>query len=79
MSVLKRSRARLTAVLVSVAACGAVVYAQGTSGNITGQVLDPTGLGVPGARVTATDLAKTVDAIARSTTRSDGKIMVKPN
>ena len=25
------------------------------------------------------DLAKTVDAIARSTTRSDGKIMVKPN
>jgi hypothetical protein len=33
---------------------GALLYAQGTSGNISGQVLDPSGLRIPGVRVTAT-------------------------
>ena len=47
-------------VFLVLAASGAILYAQGTTGNITGQVLDPSGLAVPGARVAATNLATNV-------------------
>ena len=46
-----------------------LLYAQGTAGNITGQVLGPAGLGVPAAHVIATNLAANV---AISTTSSTG-------
>ena len=59
-------------------ACSKVLVAQGTSGNITGQVLDPTGLGIPGARVTATNQATNVATATTSTETGNYNIMVYP-
>lgn len=55
-----------------------LTYAQGTSGNITGQVLDPSGLGVPGARVTAINQATNVATTTNSTVTGNYNIMVYP-
>jgi len=56
----------------------AVLHAQGTSGNITGQVLDQTGLGVPGARVTATNVETNVPTSTMSTSSGNYNISVYP-
>ena len=55
--------------LAALAMSSVLLYAQGNAGNITGQVLDPTGLGVPAAHVIATNLAIN---LATSTTSSTG-------
>src|SRR6266850_4590388 len=68
----------LRLVLLSIAASCAILNAQGTGGNITGQVLDPTGLGVPGARVTATNLETNVSTATTSSTSGNYNIAVYP-
>ena len=55
-----------------------MLYAQGTSGNITGQVLDPSGAGVPRARVTATNLATNVATTTTSTETGNYNVVVNP-
>jgi len=78
MDALLQPTGLLRRVLLSLAACAAILYAQGTSGNITGQVIDPTGLGVPGARVTATNVATNVASSATSTETGNYNITVVP-
>ena len=60
------------------AAFSEILVAQGTSGNITGQVLDPSGLGIPGAKVTATNVATNVATATTSTETGNYNIMVYP-
>ena len=55
-----------------------VLFAQGTSGNITGQVLDPTGLGVAGAKVTATNTGTNVTTTTTSTDTGNYNVVVYP-
>jgi len=71
-------RQLLKLVCLSLVASGAILNAQGTSGNITGQVLDPSGLGVPGARVAATNLATNVATTTTSTDSGNYNIVVYP-
>src|ERR1700682_5307342 len=40
------------------------LYAQGTSGNISGQIIDPSGLSIPGVRCAAPTLATNVTTSA---------------
>jgi hypothetical protein len=54
------------------------VYAQGTAGNITGQITDPTGLGIPGARVSATNVATNVTSATISTDTGNYNLQVNP-
>src|SRR5512139_3740337 len=68
----------LKLVCLFLVASGAILYAQGTSGNITGQVLDPSGLAVPGARVAATNLATNVPTTTTSTDSGNYNIVVYP-
>src|SRR2546429_153767 len=63
---------------LSLALSGAILHAQGTGGNITGQVLDPTGLGVPGTHVTATKLETNVSTATTSSTSGNYNIAVYP-
>ncbi len=65
-------------VFLSFAATGAILYAQGTSGNITGQVSDPSGLGVPGVRITATNVATNVATATTSTGTGNYNVAVYP-
>ena len=65
-------------VFLVLAASGAILYAQGTTGNITGQVLDPSGLAVPGARVAATNLATNVATGTTSAESGNYNVMVYP-
>ena len=74
-------RLRLSArglVAVCLAACCGSLYAQGTSGNITGQVLDPTGAGIPGARVAATNVSTNVTATTNATETGNYNLTVYP-
>ncbi len=64
--------------LCLIASLGACLYGQGTSGNITGQVLDPSGLAIPGARVTATNEATNVATSTTSTVSGNYNIVVYP-
>jgi hypothetical protein len=66
------------AVFLCLCLCGVVLYAQGTSGNITGQVLDPSGLAIPGAQVVATNMATNVATKTVSTETGNYNIMVYP-
>ena len=56
----------------------AILSAQGTGGNITGQVVDPSGLGVPGTRVTAMNLETNVSTATTSSASGNYNIAVYP-
>src|SRR5205823_14072882 len=51
---------------------------QGTSGNISGQVLDPSGLSIPGVRVAAINLATNITTTATSTEAGNYNLVVPP-
>src|SRR5260370_13402543 len=55
-----------------------MLYAQGTSGNISGQIIDPSGLSIPGVRVAATNLATNVTTSATSTETGNYNLIVPP-
>src|SRR5438552_12377037 len=57
---------------------GLMLYAQGTSGNISGQVLDPSGLSIPGVRVAAINLATNITTTATSTEAGNYNLVVPP-
>ena len=78
MGTLRRSRPTFELVFLFLAACGVILHAQGTSGNITGQVLDPSGLGIPGARIVATNLATNVANETTSTESGNYNVVVYP-
>jgi hypothetical protein len=78
---LKRSqqlRLSIRLIVFSLAAAGVMLYAQGTSGNISGQVLDPSGLSIPGVRIAATNLATNVITTATSTDTGNYNLIVPP-
>jgi len=52
----KRVRALLLVILVGLVGSGLLVYAQGTSGSLTGLITDPSGAAIPGATVTLTNI-----------------------
>jgi len=56
----------------------AQLLAQGTSGNITGRVLDPSGAAVPGARIVARNVATGVETVSASTETGDYNLVVYP-
>src|SRR4029450_13361505 len=64
--------------LVSMAVSGAILNAQGTGGNITGQVVDPSGLGVPGTRIAAMNLETNVSPATTSSASGNYNISVYP-
>src|SRR5574340_347428 len=68
----------MKAICIVLAACSGLLYGQGTSGNITGQVLDPTGAGIPRARVVATNMATNVATPTTSTETGNYNILVYP-
>ncbi|MFB3779589.1 MAG: TonB-dependent receptor domain-containing protein [Bryobacteraceae bacterium] len=70
--------AKSFAMVLCLCLCGIALYAQGTSGNITGQVLDPSGLAIPGAQVVATNTATNVATKTISTETGNYNIMVYP-
>src|SRR4051812_888376 len=59
-------------------ACGADLYAQGTTGNITGEVVDPSGLGIPGVHVTAINTETNLPTSTTSTSSGNFNISVYP-
>ncbi len=59
-------------------AAAAQLLAQGTSGNITGRVLDPSGAAVPGARIVARNIATGVETVTASTETGDYNLVVYP-
>ncbi len=54
------------------------ILAQGTLGNITGQVLDPTGAAIPAAAVAATNVATGVTTTTSSTETGNYNLLVYP-
>src|SRR5258706_4412246 len=64
--------------VLSLAAAGVTLFAQGTSGNISGQMIDPSGLSIPGVRVAATNLATNVTTSATSTETGNYNLVVPP-
>ncbi len=58
MQLIKGAHVRvwLLAMLVVLAGSGMLTFGQGTYGSLTGQVADPTGASIPGARVTLTNV-----------------------
>jgi len=70
------NRALRVAALIAAGWLGA--WGQGTSGNITGRVLDPSGLAVPGARVAAINMATNVTTTTNSSETGDFNLMVYP-
>jgi len=70
------NRALRVAALIAAGWLGA--WGQGTSGNITGRVLDPSGLAVPGARVAAINIATNVTTTTNSSETGDFNLMVYP-
>jgi hypothetical protein len=72
----KSLRALVLVIAVALVGSGVLVYGQGTSGSLTGQVSDPTGAAVAGATVTL----KNVDTDSLQTTTSDntGVYLLKP-
>ena len=72
----KSLRALMLVILVALVGSGLLVYGQGTSGSLTGQVSDPTGAAVANATV----MLKNVDTDSIQTTTSDktGVYLLKP-
>src|SRR5712672_1488812 len=62
-------RVRSLLLLLVLALCATPLFAQGTTGQISGRIVDAQGLGVPGATVTVTG----VQGVKSTTTGSDGR------
>jgi outer membrane receptor protein involved in Fe transport len=66
--------------------CGVIVtllaaaplYSQGTSGNITGKVLDPSGAAVPAVKIVARNVATGIETATTSTETGDYNLVVYP-
>ena len=69
-----RTKLRIGSVAMVLMALSAPIFAQTTSGNLTGTVFDATGSGVPDATVTATNEATGV--VSEATTTSSGQYRI---
>ncbi|MGB7549252.1 MAG: carboxypeptidase-like regulatory domain-containing protein [Terracidiphilus sp.] len=72
----KNLRALLLAVLVVLVGSNVLVYGQGTSGSLTGQITDPSGAAIVGATVTLTNVGTNFSQIV--TADSTGIYLFKP-
>ena len=72
------SLSRLGVFTIGLAVLTPVLYSQGTSGNITGRVLDPTGAAIPAARIVARNTSTNVETATTSTDTGDYNLVVYP-
>ena len=72
------STGRLALVLLSLATFAPTLHPQGTSGNITGRVLDPSGAAIAAARVVARNTSTNVETTTTSTDTGDYNLIVYP-
>ncbi len=72
----KHLRALLLAVLAILVGSGVLVFGQGTSGSLTGQVTDPSGAAVVGATITLTNVGTNLALTVK--TDSVGLYLLKP-
>jgi len=78
MNVYRLLRGLLYFVAILLAASGLMLYGQDTNGNITGRVLDPAGLGIPGARVAVTNLGTNITTTTIATDTGNYNVMAYP-
>ncbi len=67
---------RILTLAILAAAVSAPLLAQGTLGNITGQVTDPTGAAVPSARIVVTNTATNVNTTTTATATGNYSVSV---
>ena len=71
-------RGLLRCFMVLLLASGALMYAQGVGGNITGQVLDSSGAAVPNAKITATNVDTNIVTATTSGVSGNYNLVVYP-
>lgn len=72
----KSLRALVLVILVALVSSGVLVYGQGTSGSLTGQVSDPTGAAIANATVTLKNVD--TDSLQTTTSNNAGVYLLKP-
>ena len=72
----KSLRALVLVILVAFVGSGVLVYGQGTSGSLTGQISDPTGAAVADATVTLKNVD--TDYLQTATSNNAGVYLLKP-
>ena len=72
----KSLRALVLVILVAFVGSGVLVYGQGTSGSLTGQISDPTGAAIANATVTLKNVD--TDSLQTTTSNNAGVYLLKP-